>query len=288
MICEWIACNNKTIYNKNRNKYNRFCCDACIKNNHRNKDKDIIVGYTQGTCINSKCNKTFIYKRSNQLSCGLEECKKFLKNKESKKRRSKNKNIFYCECGNVSHNQFGKNKICKTCIVSTINKHNWIVLSDIPQHYNTYIRVECKACRNESHKQVSHLTNNNAADKNCNNCTRANLSKHYNKSDKGYFYLLENDLFYKYGVSYRIDERISEHKRSNLNHLITISFSTLEEAYSFEKLVKDYVKENNLEFTSEYNFRAGGKTETIDKNKTQEITAMWLLNLIREKNDTHI
>lgn len=283
MVCEWIACNKKTTYNKNRNKYNRFCSQKCTKNNHRNKDKNIIVGYTQGNCINTKCNKTFIYTRSNQLSCGLSKCKTFLKNKEAKSRRIKNKTLFHCECGNKSHNQFGKNKMCNTCIVLTINKHNWILLSNIPQYYNEYVTVECKVCRNDSQKQVSHLINKNKADKNCNNCTRANLSKHYNKYDKGYFYLLENDLFYKYGVSYRIDERISEHKRSKLNHLITISFTSLEEAYSFEKLVKDYVRENNLEYKNEYNFKAGGKTETIDKNKIQEITAMWLLNLIKEK-----
>lgn len=281
MLCEWIACNNKTNYNKNRKKYNRFCSQTCIKNNHRNKDKNIIVGHTRKTCVNPQCNKAYIVSRVNQIICGLSDCKKYLKNKESRERRNKNKAIFYCECGNKSHNQFGKNKICKSCIVSTINKNNWILLSDIPQHYNKYIKVECKTCRFTSEKQVSHLTNNNKRDKNCNNCSRANVSTHYNKTDKGYFYLMENDLFYKYGVSYRVDERIAEHKRSKLYPYLQIEFNTLQEAYEFEKLVKNFIKENKLQYDKQYNFVAGGKTETICKSKTNEITAKWLLNLIK-------
>ena len=281
MLCEWIACNNKTNYNKNRKKYNRFCSQSCIKNNHRNKDKNVIVGHTKKTCVNPQCNKTYLVSRANQIICGLSDCKKYLKNKESRERRNKNKAIFYCECGNKSHNQFGKNKICKSCIVSIINKNNWILLSDIPQHYNKYIKVECKTCRLTSEKQVSHLTNNNKRDKNCNNCSRANVSTHYNKTDKGYFYLLENDLFYKYGVSYRIDERIAEHKRSKLYPYLLIQFNTLQEAYEFEKLVKNFIKENKLQYDKQYNFGAGGKTETICKSKTNEITAKWLLNLIK-------
>lgn len=281
MLCEWIACNNKTNYNKNRKKYNRFCSQSCIKNNHRNKDKNVIVGHTKKTCVNPQCNKTYLVSRANQIICGLSDCKKYLKNKKSRERRNKNKAIFYCECGNKSHNQFGKNKICKSCIVSIINKNNWILLSDIPQHYNKYIKVECKTCRLTSEKQVSHLTNNNKRDKNCNNCSRANVSTHYNKTDKGYFYLLENDLFYKYGVSYRIDERIAEHKRSKLYPYLLIEFNTLQEAYEFEKLVKNFIKENKLQYDKQYNFVAGGKTETICKSKTNEITAKWLLNLIK-------
>ena len=281
MLCEWIACNNKTNYNKNRKKYNRFCSQSCIKNNHRNKDKNVIVGHTKKTCVNPQCNKTYLVSRANQIICGLSDCKKYLKNKKSRERRNKNKAIFYCECGNKSHNQFGKNKICKSCIVSIINKNNWILLSDIPQHYNKYIKVECKTCRLTSEKQVSHLTNNNKRDKNCNNCSRVNVSTHYNKTDKGYFYLLENDLFYKYGVSYRIDERIAEHKRSKLYPYLLIEFNTLQEAYEFEKLVKNFIKENKLQYDKQYNFVAGGKTETICKSKTNEITAKWLLNLIK-------
>ena len=281
MLCEWIACNNKTNYNKNRKKYNRFCSQSCIKNNHRNKDKNVIVGHTKKTCVNPQCNKTYLVSRANQIICGLSDCKKYLKNKESRERRNKNKAIFYCECGNKSHNQFGKNKICKSCIVSIINKNNWILLSDIPQHYNKYIKVECKTCRLTSEKQVSHLTNNNKRDKNCNNCSRANVSTHYNKTDKGYFYLLENDLFYKYGVSYRMYERIAEHKRSKLYPYLLIEFNTLQEAYEFEKLVKNFIKENKLQYDKQYNFVAGGKTETICKSKTNEITAKWLLNLIK-------
>ena len=283
MLCEWIACDNKTNYNKKRKKYNRFCSQTCIRKNHRHKDKQIIVGHTRKTCVNPQCKKTYLVSRVNQIICGLSDCKKYLKNKESIIRRRNNKRLIVCSCGNTSHNQFGKNKLCLDCIKNLIKKTNWIILSEIPEHYNKYIKVECKTCRLTSEKQVSHLTNNNSADKNCNNCSRANVSTHYNKSDKGYFYLLENDLFYKYGVSYRIDERIAEHKRSKLYPYLQIEFNTLQQAYQFEKLVKDFIKENKLEYEKNYNFVAGGKTETICKSKTNNVTAKWLMEIIKEK-----
>lgn len=281
--CEYKDC-VETIYWWNSPK--KMYCDDHLKQVSYDKKKiknkklgKVIVGKTINNCI--VCNTKYTLTNANKKTCS----KKCNMEHQNNQRKNKWRSKHICQCGNVSHNNRGLILDCTQCIKKKINKNNWILLDELPKYYSIQCRFECKTCRTESFKSISQVLHKDKRDYNCNSCSRANLSKHYNKYDKGYFYLLENDLFYKYGVSYRINERILEHKRSNLNHLITVSFTSLEEAYSFEKLVKDYVKENNLEFKNEYNFKAGGKTETIDKNKIQEITAIWLLNLIKEKEN---
>lgn len=243
-----------------------------IKNKKLGK---VIVGETTSNCI--VCNTKFTLSNANKKTCS----KKCSSTRDNELTKNKRRTKHVCRCGNLSHNNRGLVLDCSDCIQKKIKKTNWILLDELPKFYNTQCRFECKTCRTESFKSISQVLHKDKRDYNCNSCSRTNISLHYNKTDKGYFYLMENDLFYKYGVSYRVGERIAEHKRSKLYPYLQIEFNTLQEAYEFEKLVKNFIKENKLQYDKQYNFVAGGKTETICKSKTNEITAKWLLNLIK-------
>ena len=280
-ICQYKDC-VETIYWWNSPK--KMYCDEHLKQVGYDKKKiknkklgKVIVGETISNCI--VCNTKYTLTNANKKTCSI-SCYKKRENELSKVRLHA-KHI--CKCGNKSHNNRGLILDCTKCINNKIKKTNWILLDELPKYYSIQCRFECKVCRTESFKSISQVLHKDKRDYNCNNCSRSNISLHYDKNNKGYFYLLENDLFYKYGVTYRIEERINEHKRSNLYPLLTIEFDTLQQAYSFERLVKRYVRDNNLEYKKQYDFACGGKTETICKTKEKNITAKWLLNIMKDK-----
>ena len=279
--CEYKDC-VEIIYWWNSPK--KMYCDDHLKQVSYDKKKiknkklgKVIVGETTSNCI--VCNKKYTLTNANKKTCS----KKCNVEHQNNVRKNKWRSKHICQCGNVSHNNRGLILDCSQCIQKKIKKTNWILLDELPKYYSIQCRFECKTCRTESFKSISQVLHKDKRDYNCNSCSRSNVSTHYDNNDKGYFYVVENDLMYKYGVSYRVEDRVNEHKRSNLYPHIQIEFKTLQEAYSFERLVKRFVRENNLEFTGNYNFICGGKTETICKSKAKDVTAKWLLNIMKDK-----
>ena len=102
------------------------------------------------------------------------------------------------------------------------------------------------------------------------------------KSGQEYFYLVENDKFYKFGRSVIIDKRLADHKRQGL-HVVFTTKSNSGKIIEFESMLRRYTLENNLRYTGKYNFIYGGRTETICKNKAKTITGKWLVQLIKSK-----
>lgn len=234
------------------------------------------------------CKKQFIKRTPSHVYCSSKCREEWAAKRRTEQLHSK----ILCKCGNKPYSYSTHTKDCEKCIRKLLQKTNWILLGELPKRFNTYARFECKVCRSESSKLFWHILQSNKPNTslnksgalNCWACSNSNRVIKYDlKNDKGYFYLLENDLFYKYGVSYKIKNRLQAHARSNLKPILVIEFDTLQQAYNYEKLVKQFVKENNLDFTGKYNFKSSGKTETICKKKAKTIPGKWVVQLIKSK-----
>lgn len=191
--------------------------------------------------------------------------------------------INYCDCGNLSLNHNSKNRSCVKCVIKIINNNNYILADDIPKQFTQRINVMCKTCNRISTKTISRLIQS-GKDANCIHCSRI-ISKEKlidlaNNKEKytGEFYVLENNKYFKIGVTSNYKIRYKHLKGNKLQEHIRIHFSNLQLAYNFEKKILHYIKDNDLGYDVN-KIRGGGHTETIDKKKLNHLTVKMLFDI---------
>lgn len=146
----------------------------------------------------------------------------------------------------------------------------------------------CKVCKKEFKNKMPTVACSNKCLKTYNAARRVIYAQRISekvyrtKPGQEYFYLVENDKFYKFGRSVVINKRLADHKRQGL-HVVFIKRSKAGEVIEFESMLKRYTKENNLRYTGRYNFIYGGRTETICKKKAKTIPGKWVVQLIKSK-----
>ena len=119
-----------------------------------------------------------------------------------------------------------------------------------------------------------------------------NMYKEINDKNKlnneyKYFYLMENEKFYKYGISNNIQQRVKEHEAQGLK-LIFFTKGNGAKIVHYESLIKTFTYENNLRFEGNYHWKNSGHTETICKSKLKQPEVKWLVNTIMDKRKVSI
>jgi hypothetical protein len=102
-----------------------------------------------------------------------------------------------------------------------------------------------------------------------------------------YFYLMENDEFYKYGISNNIKQRKRDHEAQGLK-LVFYTTGKSTEILKYESLIKTFTYENNLRYEGNYDWKTTGHTETICKTKLKQPKVKWLVNTIMDKRKVTI
>jgi len=102
-----------------------------------------------------------------------------------------------------------------------------------------------------------------------------------------YFYLMENDKFYKFGISNYIERRKKEHEYQGLR-LVFYTTGKSNEILKYESLIKTFTYENNLRYEGDFDWKTTGHTETICKSKLKQPEVKWLVNTIMDKRKVKI
>lgn len=175
-------------------------------------------------------------------------------------------------------------KFCNDCKhLTPRERKNKIKKKNIVKHGST---IKCKMCENE----FTVYTNcQYYCSKKCFYIEKMEKNRVYaekTRADKGnlYFYLTENDKFYKFGVTSNHLIRLQAHKSQGIHEVFTVQ-DEYWKVRDLERLIKRFTKENNLRFTGTYNFKNAGRTETICKSKMDNPKAKWIVKLIKSKRD---
>jgi len=174
-------------------------------------------------------------------------------------------------------------KFCNDCkYLTPRERKSKTIKTNIVKHGSTF---NCKVCDKEF---IVYANCQYYCSKKCfykNKAEKRKIVIDQSRIDKGYlyFYLAENDLFYKYGVTRVPITRFQQHKEQGIYKVFMIQ-GKYWEIQKFETLLKAFTHENNLRFTGKYNFKNAGRTETICKSKMDNPKAKWVMQLIKSKN----
>ena len=272
----------------------RINCEPCASHKQRQymRKKQGInkeTGKTYGKCQTEYCFN-FYSGRKNKKHC-TRKCRQehndIVRRNHFWNRLQNPRTCTADACSNKidERNATGKSKYCNSCygVLKSPSAYSKGLVT------KTKYKVQvCKVCKKEFKNKMPTVACSNKCLKTYNAARRVIYNQRISekvyrtKPGQEYFYLVENDKFYKFGRSVVINKRLADHKRQGL-HVVFIKKSKAGEVIEFESMLRRFTRENNLRYTGRYNFIYGGRTETICKKKAKTIPGKWVVQLIKSK-----
>lgn len=268
---------------------NRINCINCANHLDRYRYKKNVKGSKLSKCITPFCFN-FFYGRTNQKCCTRkcnEQYNDIIKKQHiwyflNNPRECQEKNCY----DYVDERQRNSYTYCNSHLRTGTAYDKGLIV---------YIKDQIQICE-QCNKEYKNETKTKCCSENCYIVYRNSKNRiRYHKTNKKYklkkgyeyFYLVENEMFYKFGRSTVINKRLADHKRQGLE-LVFYSKAKSKKVLEYETLLKNYTSENKLRYTGNYNFTYAGRTETICKSKLKQPEVKWLVNTIMDKRKVTI
>jgi len=262
MILEIVVDNNYNVGTQNRKDMLKKCTSKWCFNFYVQKRKDKLN--CSKDCgmqyANYKRGLHYWYRLENPEKCMVEDCINTINPKARK----------YCD----DHCTY-RTALKKGFKEQVINKEQYCQVCDKVFYKNGWGKFCSDICFKKSKSARNREKYRETND-------RFKLNNKYK-----YFYLMENDKFYKFGITKNIVHRKRDHEWQGLK-LVFYTTGRSNKILKYESLIKNFTYENNLRYEGNYDWKTAGHTETICKTKIKQPEVKWLVNTIMDKRKVTI